>query len=148
MSGIYIKVVPLPESNPNQKPTSFFVVSLFAGITVSAVDEFELDGSRGISNFVMKWPGEREQSHIKIVPIKKVDGCYRADKSGNFVQILAMECRGLTPIKWHPMCDFSATSAGGFTFDEVDLSDDWAEYDENNDMSVSIMGLESKIERG
>ena len=54
MSGIYIKVVPLPESNPNQKPTSFFVVSLFAGITVSAVDEFELDGSRGISNFVMK----------------------------------------------------------------------------------------------
>ena len=108
----------------------------------------ELDGSRGISNFVMKWPGEREQSHIKIVPIKKVDGCYRANNSGEYVQILAMECRGLTPTKWYPMCDFSATSCGGFKFDEVDLSDDWAEYDEENDMSVSIMALESKIDRG
>ena len=96
----------------------------------------------------MKWPGDREQSHIKIVPIKKNDGCYRAENSGNFVQILAMECRGLTPVKWHPMCDFSATSSGGFKFDEVDLSDDWAEYDEDNDISVSIMNLESKIERG
>ena len=118
------------------------------GITVSSVDEMELDNSRGIANFVMKWHGDREQSHIKIVPIKKVDGTYKATDSGNYVQILAMECRGLVPVKWHPMCDFSATSTGGFKFDEVDLSDDWAEYDEENDDSVSIMGLESKIERG
>ena len=90
--------------------------------------------------------GERDQAYIKIVPIKKVDGCYRV--TGGWTPVLAMECRGLTPVRWHPSVDFNATSEGGTLFGEVDLSDDWADYDEENDASVSIMGLEFKIERG
>ena len=43
---------------------------------------------------------------------------------------------------------FSAKTTCGYVFSEVNLSDDWAEYDEENDLSVSIVNLEHKIERG
>ena len=115
------------------------------GITFSRSDEMEMEGSKGTAHFIMKWPGEHNQTTIKIVPIKKVDGSYK--ESGKWIKILALECRGITPIKWIPSVDFSATTTGGFVFGEVDLSDDWAEYDEENDESVSVMNLESRIEK-
>ena len=37
------------------------------GITVSAGDEIDIEGSRGTANFIMKWPGSKQQSYIKIV---------------------------------------------------------------------------------
>ena len=117
-------------------------------ITFSPVDEIELEGSRGISNFIIKWPGEREQAHIKIVPIKKSDGSYKDSDSEKFVSILGLECRGVIPTRWIPGEDFSAISSGGHIFEEVDMTDlSWADYDEKNDMSVSIMNLEHKIIR-
>ena len=58
-----------------------------------------------------------------------------------------MECRGVIPVKWIPGADMNATTTGGFIFPEVDMSEDWADYDEENDLSVSIMAVESKIER-
>jgi hypothetical protein len=117
-------------------------------VTVSEADLQSLDGSRGEAHFVMKWPFSREQAYIKIVAHKKVRPCYEEQDAGSFVPVLAMECRNLEPIAWHCGVDFSATSAGNNTvFQEVDLSDkDWAEFDEENDLSVSITNLEYKIE--
>ena len=46
------------------------------GITVSSIDEYELTGSRGVANFVMKWPGDKHESYIKIVHVKKVTPQY------------------------------------------------------------------------
>ena len=71
-----------------------------------------------------------------------------ADDSGEYVPILAMECRGLEPYAFHPMGgEFKVVSEGGVSFEEdVDLSEgDWAEYDEENDAAVSINEFESKI---
>lgn len=45
--------------------------------------------------------------------------------------------------------DFHAKSVGrtGTVFESIDLSDkEWAEYDEEGDLSVSVMELEFKIE--
>lgn len=70
------------------------------------------------------------------------------DDSDSFVPVLAFECRGLEPYAFHPMSDeFVVTSTGGVEFDDdVDLSDgDWAEYDDENDASVSISSFESKL---
>jgi hypothetical protein len=50
------------------------------GITVGAADELELSGSRGTANFVMKWPGEKHESYIKIVHVKKVTTQYDSGK--------------------------------------------------------------------
>ena len=66
-----------------------------------------------------------------------------------FVPILALDCRGVEPYAFHPMgSEFVVESEGGMMFeDDVDLSEgDWAEYDDENDMVVSITGFESKIE--
>lgn len=112
---------------------------------MSSGDVEALDGSRGEANFVVKFPGASSQSYIKLVAVKNVSGEY--NKSGQWVTILGMECRGLVPVTWIPGIDFNATSTGGTQFDGIDLTEkEWADYDEENELSVSVMNLESKIE--
>lgn len=118
------------------------------GITISSDDVYPLEGSRGEANFVIKWPYATDQSYIKILTNNRgVKPSYTADDSGNYVTILGLECRNIEPTAWHPSFDFVIESSEGTTFDKVDLSDrDWADYDEENDLSVSITNLEYKIE--
>lgn len=119
------------------------------GITVSTEELIPIEGSRGEAHYVMKWPTATEQSYIKIIPHKEVAEAYTADNSGEFVAVLALECRGIEITKWHPSFDFDVETAGGFRYDheKVDLSDrEWAEYDEENDLSVSIANLEYRID--
>lgn len=112
-------------------------------------DELPLADSRGTAHFVIKWPYATDQSYIKIIPHRSVAKEYTADNSGEFVTVLAMECRGIEITAWYPSFDFSVESSGGLVFphDKVDLSDrDWADYDEENDLSVSISNLDYRIE--
>ncbi len=117
------------------------------GVTISKGDVMELEGSRGDANFIMKWPGNKQQAYIKIVDIKGVTGNYTEDNAGKWVTVLGLECRGIVPIAWKVGRDFIAESSGGHFFEDVDLGDgDWAEYDEENDASVSVTNVESKVE--
>ena len=60
---------------------------------------------------------------------------------------VAFECRGVEPVKWTPIEPLSCVSTEGNRFDDVDLSeDDWADYDDENDLSVSISELEHRFE--
>ena len=71
-----------------------------------------------------------------------------SDDSGDYVPVLAMECRGLEPFAFHPLGnEFKVISEGGAVFEEdVDLSEgDWAEYDEENDASLSVNDFQSKV---
>merc|ERR1740139_312760 len=71
------------------------------------------------------------------------------EDSNKWCPILAVECRGIEPYAFHPMgSEFVVESEGGMMFeDDVDLSEkDWADYDTENEISVSIMEFESKIE--
>jgi outer membrane protease len=116
-------------------------------ITITTEDVLPLDGSRGEANFIIKWPYANDQAYIKIVDHKSLEKAYTEDDSGEFVSILALECRGVEPIAWHPSLDFAVESTGGTPFANVDLSDrDWAEFDEEHDLSVSITDVEYKIE--
>ena len=74
---------------------------------------------------------------------------YLSEQNGNYAPVLAFECRGLEPYAFHCLGDeFIVESEGGVRFEsDVDLSEgDWAEYDEENDASVSIDQFEVKIE--
>ncbi len=98
---------------------------------------------------MIKWPYANDQSYIKIISHKSVKPAYTESDSGNYVTILALECRNIEPIAWHPSVDFVVQSSGDneTIFKEVDLTDrDWADYDEENDLSVSITNFEYKIE--
>mmetsp|Transcript_4629 Transcript_4629/g.6849 ORF Transcript_4629/g.6849 Transcript_4629/m.6849 type:complete len:178 (-) Transcript_4629:89-622(-) len=113
-------------------------------------------------HFALKWEGSKKRSILEVLDAgaaktalkkKKVKGSqprsYTGDDNGEWVPILAVECRGLEPYAFHPMTDeFIVTSEGDVNFDEdVDLSEgDWADYDAENDASVSISTFESKFE--
>lgn len=114
-------------------------------------DILPLTGSRGEANFIIKWPGASDQSYIKIISHRDVKPRILESDSGEFVTILAMECRNLEPVAWHPSFDFIVRTTGAnecvYPADKVDLRDrDWAEYDEENDLTVSISNLEYRIE--
>eukprot|EP00611_Tribonema_gayanum_P022886 TRINITY_DN4693_c0_g2_i1.p1 TRINITY_DN4693_c0_g2~~TRINITY_DN4693_c0_g2_i1.p1 ORF type:complete len:174 (+),score=54.88 TRINITY_DN4693_c0_g2_i1:39-524(+) len=118
------------------------------GVYVSGAEELEVDGSKGKANFVVKFKGSNKQSTISVVDVKKLTTrCITAEQSGEWVPVVAFDCRGLVPTAWHPSTDFVVTSSGGHSFGEVDLSDgDWGEYDEENDIALSITDMEHKFE--
>jgi Eukaryotic protein of unknown function (DUF866) len=112
-------------------------------------------------HFRLTWDGAKKAGTLTVLDdagakaaLKKKKGAevpreYNADDSGNFVPILLVECRGLEPYSFHPMGnDFVVTNAGGAEFsDEVDFSEgDWADYDADNDQSVSVSAIEFKWE--
>lgn len=120
-------------------------------ITLSPSDEEqELEGSRGTAHFVMKWnKSDRSQAYIKILGSHKEikDSVYRDCDSGNFKAILAMESRGLKVTKYIPgEGDFVLTSEGGASFNNANFGDDdFADYDEDNDMSVMVSNFEARL---
>ena len=118
------------------------------GITVSGEDELDLEGSRGTANFVIRFNKGDQQSYIKLerlVQKKHGEGVYREENSGSWITVAVMECRGLTPIRAHPGNDFDIKSSGEKTkiFSDADFSadSDFADYDEENDLSVQVTDL-------
>ena len=70
------------------------------------------------------------------------------DDSGNYVPVLAMECRGLEPYAFHILGnEFKVTSVGGTIYDtDVDLSDgDWGEYGASIGRNTCIEEVNIKI---
>jgi hypothetical protein len=108
------------------------------------------EGSKKASTLIVL-DGEAAKSAMKKLKKKSKDldvpREVTGDDSGEYVPILAMECRGLEPYAFHPMGgEFRVVSEGGAVFEDVDLSEgDWAEYDEENDLAVSVNEFESKI---
>ena len=119
------------------------------GITVCALDELDIEGSRGHANFVMKWHGSKHQAYIKIIPLHHEPCIYPAEKAGEFVKVAGFECRGLSLESWCPGVDFMAEGTSGTRFSSVDLSDPdgWTEYDEDAGEAVSIMNVEHRFVR-
>ena len=121
------------------------------------------EGSREPAHhFSLKWEGSKKASVLRILDAKEAatalkkkkqkDGVPRnftADDSGDWVPLLAMECRGLEPYEFKPMRDeFVITSEGGCRFDEeIELGEgEWTEYDADNDCPVSLEDIQFKFE--
>jgi hypothetical protein len=114
-------------------------------------------------HFKLKWEGSKKASILQVLDEKEIAATlkkkkkYKGDKprnylgedSGNWVPILAMECKGLEPYSFHPMQDeFIISSEGGCVFDdEIELGDgDWTDYDEENGIPVSMEDISFKFE--
>ena len=72
-----------------------------------------------------------------------------AEDNNEYVPMVAFEVRGLEPYAFHSMGgEFVVVSEGGEVFEgeDVDLSDDWADYDATNDVAVSVTEFVSKFE--
>lgn len=114
-------------------------------------------------HFRLKWEGSKKASVLRVLDAKEAaaalkkqkkhkDGPPRsvtADDASQWIPLLAMECRGLEPYTFHPMQDeFVIVSKEGSRFDdEIELGDgDWADYDADNDCSVSLEGIQFKFQ--
>ncbi|KAL7565519.1 hypothetical protein ACA910_012253 [Epithemia clementina (nom. ined.)] len=76
---------------------------------------------------------------------------YTAQDSGEWIPLLAMDCRGLEPYGFFPMGgEFVITSDGGgkqFDDGDIDLGEgDWADYDDEQDVPVSMSEIQFKWE--
>lgn len=119
-------------------------------VTFSAAEEHELPGSRGVAHFAIKWDrGAKHAASITIegVDIKNVTRPYTADDSDSWGGALAaVEARGIDMTGFHPGPGFRVVAASGAVFDDVDLSDDWCEFDEKAGESVGVYGCEGRWE--
>lgn len=89
-------------------------------VFVCADEEYELTGSRGTAHFTVKWEKDSKKeactlfvrfsmtitcittTDLNITPVKNVTRRVTGDDSGSFVPIIAFDCRGLEPVKFHP----------------------------------------------
>ena len=118
------------------------------GVFVSRDEEAEIEGSRGTANMVMRFAPGSKQCSLTVVDVKGKTNTTRpltAD-DGGMVPIVAFECRGMEPVKWTPTSGYVCRSTGGKAFDDVDLTEgEWADYDEDNELPVSIGGVEHEF---
>ncbi|QDZ20649.1 DUF866 domain-containing protein [Chloropicon primus] len=108
-----------------------------------------MKGGRGEANLTLTFGSKKEASVSFLDGLKGEAAArpYMEEDNGQFVTFAAFECRNCVPTKWHQLSELSCESTEGKKFDEVDLSeDDWCDYDDENDLSVSISNLESTFE--
>jgi len=132
-------------------------------VTIDSTDVYELEGSRGVANLVIKFAGSNEKAQCAILDvetfktrfkksktaIKELPRAVTADDHGQWVPILAFEARGMDVTKIYIGEDdvVVTTTSGALINENIDLSEgDWADYDEQADLSISITNLETKVE--
>ncbi|CAK4646175.1 hypothetical protein LEN26_015761 [Aphanomyces euteiches] len=118
------------------------------GVWVCDDEEEEVSGSRGTAHFLMKWPGAKKESQLTVVrDVKKLTRPITGEDSGEWVPVVGFDCRGLEPVAWSPEGGYTITSAGGTAvFQDVDLAEDWSDYDEDGGQAVGIYAIEHKFE--
>ncbi|XP_058515793.1 CXXC motif containing zinc binding protein-like [Ochotona princeps] len=115
-------------------------------VTLSAAEVQSIPNSRGSANFLVRWEGSKQVSTINIQQLKNVTRLmYDANDRGKFVPIVAFECRGVEPIQWYPATGYTVKSAKA-TFTDVDLSEDWADYDQEANEPVGIYEVEYEFQ--
>ncbi len=125
-------------------------------VTFGAHDEVVLDNDhQGTVNFKIKWDGANKWSTLTVMrpgdkalkgKKKGADNSPRDVTTEEWTPVLAVDCRGLEPSLYKPQVDdFSVLSEGGTKFEEeVDLTDEWAEYCEASEMPVGISDFEHR----
>lgn len=112
------------------------------GIYVDKAEEFEMADSRGTCHLQIKMPGQRSASTLMVLEAYP----YTAEDSGTWKTVAKIEARGVDVDKWLPREDFLVKSEGGKPFESADLSEgDYTEYDDENDQSVSVLEIETKV---
>jgi len=103
-------------------------------------------GSRGEAHLVQKCSfcgSSFNASIVSSVP-------WSADNGVEEPQTLAvLECRGCEPASWQAAQGWTATSEAGHDMEDVDLSEgEWADYDEEGDVAVTVLAVSTGVASG
>jgi hypothetical protein len=106
-------------------------------------DKVDVPGGRGTARLLAKCKGCGRQFNVDICTLPS-DFVYKS--SGEWARVATIECRGgATPMKFEFGDGFSVSGPKTAWHDQ-DLSDDWAEFDEEAGESVSVMDCEARFE--
>eukprot|EP00920_Eleutheroschizon_duboscqi_P027802 GHVT01068086.1.p1 GENE.GHVT01068086.1~~GHVT01068086.1.p1 ORF type:complete len:160 (+),score=26.63 GHVT01068086.1:331-810(+) len=115
-------------------------------VTMNAIDSEPIPNSRGNANFLVRWEGSKHFANMKVFQVKGVTRPIVAAESGQFVPVVAFEGRGVECVGFEFGGGFEVQTAGGGRLRDVDLRDDWADFDEEKGVSVSILNPKWKFE--
>ena len=124
------------------------------GIAVDPDEEQDVpDTKNTTAHFMLKFEGAKHFSYLKVLkpggegfPKDLTLRAQTADDTA-MVPIFACECRGLEPTKWTPIGPYSVEATSGTVYNEVGFreNEDWCEYDEKSEESMTV-GLEIQSE--
>ena len=116
------------------------------GVFVSNEEEVEVPGGRGTAHLVLRFQKGGKACSISVREVKGQTRPLTAEDTAP-VALVAFECRGCALVGWTPTSGYRCRSTGGTAFEDVDLTEgEWADYDEENDLSVMIENVESSFE--
>lgn len=108
-------------------------------------DFFEREG--GSHHFVSRCKQCKNFVTVDVLPVPTGTGYYSAvdEKAANV--IASFEVRGGQPTAMEMNDKWVVVASSGATFTEVDLSEDWCDYDESGQTSVTISGVTVEFEK-
>ena len=111
----------------------------------SWTDSVEVPGGKGSAKFLAKCKGCSRPYNVDIASTA-ADFVYTAEHSGAWRRVASVECRGgVNPVAFEIGDGYKVTGPKAEWCNQ-DLGDDWAEFDEEADTSVSILSVESRFE--
>ncbi|BGP45132.1 hypothetical protein JCM10450v2_000949 [Rhodotorula kratochvilovae] len=121
---------------------------------IDATESHDISGSRGEANLVWRCQLCKKENNINFDDsFKRASAAYTLEdgEEQRWGTLAVLECRGCEIIEFDPQGTWMCKGAeSGTVFDEVELSKeeaDWNDYDEKASESVSIMELETRIQR-
>lgn len=131
-------------------PDTSFCIDVAAGseerkdVIVDPTETIEMEGSRGTCHLQIKLPGMKQPASVSVVET----GSYPASKAGQFEVVAKLECRGVEVTAWRPHPDtvFVVEAESGKVFD-ADLSEEFTEFDEEGEVPVSVLDIETTVEK-
>ncbi|BGP13125.1 hypothetical protein JCM10213_000872 [Rhodosporidiobolus nylandii] len=123
-------------------------------MTIQATETVEIPGSRGEANLVWRCQMCKREHTISFdSSFKREKAAYTLEDSDEqrFVSLAVLECRGCEVTAFDPKGVWQCKGAeSGTVFDEVEVSEEepeWTDYDEKAGAGVSIMEVETRIQR-
>ena len=116
-------------------------------IDSTEVQEIEGGGTDEV-HFALKWEGSKKQATLSVVEAGgDIQEAYTSEDVGQWVPVVAFDCRGLEPCTWHPQKNFVGEGTSGFLMDDIDFSEgDYCGFDEDEGCPTEISELEWKFE--
>lgn len=112
-------------------------------VIVDPTETIEVEGSRGTCHLQIKLPGMKQPASITVVETGVVS------ESGTFCVVAKLECRGVEVTGWkpHPDTVWVVEAESGKEFGDVDLSEEFTDFDEEAGAPVSVLDVECKVEK-
>ncbi|CAD7952536.1 unnamed protein product [Amoebophrya sp. A25] len=123
-------------------------------ITVNRADKNEIPNTKNATaNFLVKWEDAKQWSTISVAEVtrsgplkgKTLNGEYT--NSGNWQDVIAFECKGAEPVKYHATEGYTVVTQKGEHIPDVELTEgeDWCGYDQAIQDSIGVYNFEARF---